>query len=449
MTMQEVITLARGKINEMTAAKSHFTESELLVFANAAIRYIYQNLKSIPREYITETIPSSGEVDKIDLSSVSGLLEVIRAEINNVEDELIELSVMDYDSFSRYGYILGAAEEGQPTHFVRMGIFDFRLYPPPADNWQGEDLNLIVKKFPADIGLTDTPSLPDNMIDIMPDFVAWKCFDSKLQQADRALLAKKIVDEAIALHIGNIEKQRITNLKAVSGNTLDAILYSARDITGELSLPDSQYSMEEMYSLVNEGIRYIYQGIGSIPREEIETSVPDSGDTSLIDISDETRVMNVMAAYLQKDDGTDDTYQLGLIDYDTLTRIHPEYIENTSDEDKSDPVFLVRMEMFKYKLFPTPKDTYMGNDLKLMCKTFPEDISDLTDVPELPNNLIDLLPHYVAHRMYEGKLKNKDLALVEKAKVDAALVQFKNESIKTMGNRSQMRWDNTQDGELS
>lgn len=449
MTMQEVITLARGKINEMTAAKSHFTDSELLVFANAAIRYIYQNLKSIPRELITETIADSGDIDKINLSSITGFMEVIRADVENVSGEKIELSILDYDSFSRYGYILGSGDPSTPSHFVRMGVYDFRLYPYPDVNFEGQNLNLVVKKFPDDIGLTDTPSLPENMIDIMPDFVAWKCFDSKLQQSDRALLAKKIVDEAIALHIGNIEKQRLTNLKAISGNTVDAIIYAARDISGELSLSDTQFSLEEMYSIMNEGIRHIYQQIGSIPIEEITASVPDSGDTSIIDISDETRVMNVMDAYLQKDDGTEDKYRLEMIDYATLGRAHPEYMENTDDNDKSDPIYLVRMNMSEYKLFPTPKDTYMGNDVKLMCKTFPADVTDLTSVPPLPSNLLDLLPHYMAYRMFEGKLKNKEMALLEKTKVDSALVQFKNESIKTMGNRSQMRWDNTQDGELS
>lgn len=456
MTAADIITVLRQKINETDPANSHFNDTtDLLPMVNAGIRYIYQNLKSIPRKVITVALPSSGDKSVIDLSSQTGLMNVIRAAITNSDPafEPIELSVMDYDAFTRLGMNFSlTGETDTPSHFVRMGMFDYRIWPYPNTDYDDKDLILTVKVFPDAIASGDTPDLPENLVDLIPNFMAWKCWGGLLNQYDKGLAEKKILDDAIALQIAGTEKQRITIAKPLTGNTLQAVIYGALDITGELSNPDPQYTMHEMMSLVNEGVRYIYQQMYQLPRETITTTVPTSGDIFTINLSSETRVLAVMDAFLQKTDGTGEFDKLEVLDYDTYSRLNEKFQLDTagflnSGTYKADPKYFVRMDMFNYRLFPQPTDNYMGNQIKLMCRTFPAELRFATETPELPGNLIDMLPHYTAYRMYEGKLAKKDLAGLELAIVDNNLARFKTASMNTRGNRISMRWGSTQAGE--
>jgi hypothetical protein len=360
---------------------------------------------------------------------------------------------MDYDAFTRMGMNFSlTGEVDRPSHLVRMGIYDYRLWPYPDADYEDNNLILTIKSFPDAITSGQTPDLPENLVDLIPNFMGWKCWGGLLNQYEKGLAEKKILDDAIALQIAGTEKQRITIAKPLTGNTLQTVIYGAYDITGELANSDPQYTMNEMISLVNEGIRYIYQQVYQLPRETVTTTVPTSGDIFTIDLSSETRVLAVMDAFLQKTDGTGDFYKLEVLDYDTFSRMNEAFQLDTvgfenRERYKSDPKYFVRMDMFTYRLFPQPTEDYMGNQIKLMCRTFPANLTDGSQIPALPGNLIDLLPHYCAYRMYEGKLAKKDLAGLELAIVDNNLARFKTASMNTRGNRISMRWGTTQSAE--
>jgi hypothetical protein len=170
---------------------------------------------------------------------------------------------------------------------------------------------------------------------------------------------------------------------------LSNIITECRSAISELDANNSHFTDAELTVWINEAIRFIITRLEELPVafDEITSATGD------IDLSTKTLLVN--EAYILNPDNS--KYEpLKIIDFSGLKYISPTWLSDGTDV----PAYLARKGTFHVYLYPQPKTTYIGQNIKLAGVDFPVDLSSSTDVPDLPQNVQDWIPHYVAYKAF-------------------------------------------------
>lgn len=199
-------TECRSIINETDSTNSHFTESQLDIWANEAYRYIQTRLGVIP---IKERDYSSSATIALN----SRTLTVNEAYLNiQPENKLVQLEVVDQDFLNVIDASWLSAETGVPEYLCRSGTFEARLFPPPNAANTGQTLRTFGLEFKTDMASdTDTPDLPLNMHDLFPHYMAYRAFQ-------QLTLTDKATNELILVN-GQLKAQGLITTQFSKGRT--------------------------------------------------------------------------------------------------------------------------------------------------------------------------------------------------------------------------------------
>jgi hypothetical protein len=106
-------------------------------------------------------------------------------------------------------------------------------------------------------------------------------------------------------------------------------------------------------------------------------------------------------------DGSNKYEPLEVIDIKTLVEMDPNYFAATS----AIPRYLARNGTFAAILYPPPKASLVAltTPLRTIGLELPTELSSDSDTPDLPGNLHDIIPHWMAYRSF-SQLENQPKA---------------------------------------
>lgn len=180
MQLSEMRTEARLIFNEPDADNSHFTNSQLNAWANECDRYALTRLQSIP---IKERDYTSGAT----ISLNARMLTIDRVYLKEQpQNKFQALIIIDLETLETVDPQWPSAEVGVPRYLVRKDTGTALMYPPPDTANTGQTVRTYGMEFPADMSADgDKPSLPINLHDIYPHYMAYRAFQG-LGMTDKA-----------------------------------------------------------------------------------------------------------------------------------------------------------------------------------------------------------------------------------------------------------------------
>jgi len=124
---------------------------------------------------------------------------------------------------------------------------------------------------------------------------------------------------------------------------------------------------------------------------------------------------------------------LHIIQIDSLSAIDPQWL----DAPAGTPRYLVRTAGFTARLYPKPDSANTGQTVRTYGLEFPSDMSADTDVPNLPLNLSDIFPNFMAYKAF---ITNNEPARA-KEQFDLFNTRFQNQkNVSTKFSQATMRW---------
>lgn len=162
----------------------------------------------------------------------------------------------------------------------------------------------------------------------------------------------------------------------------------ARTIFGETDSSNSSISDSTLNAWINEAYRYVVTRLETIPIKERKY-------TTASEVTLNSSTLTVDRAKLLASSG--DYVELDVIDIDELMAIDPDW-ENTAT---AQPTHLVRKDAFTVIMYPYPNAAHdaIAEGLITYGMEFATLDSDAAS-PNLPLNMHDILPHYVAYRAF-------------------------------------------------
>jgi hypothetical protein len=152
------------------------------------------------------------------------------------------------------------------------------------------------------------------------------------------------------------------------------------------------------------------------------------------DISLSTDILTLQRCYMLK--MPDNEYSpLTIIGPDQLEQIDPGWLSAEVDV----PRYFVRKSTFLGYLYPQPDTANTGQAVKLTCISFPTPLSATSDTPDLPKNLQDIMPHYMAYRAFQ-QMGNGESATNELILVNTQIKANRQISTKFTGSDNTMKW---------
>lgn len=174
----------------------------------------------------------------------------------------------------------------------------------------------------------------------------------------------------------------------MAAKTLAELTTEARSLISELDPTNTHVTDAQLYTWANEAYRYILTKTKDIPKKENNLTV------ALGDIAVDANTLTIDEAYIV-DPATSKYYKVEVIDLSYLQYVNQGWLS----EAVSDPKYLVRKDTFNVYLFPQPKASFIGQNIRTYGMEFPATMSGATDSPDkIPLNLQDGIPHYAAYR---------------------------------------------------
>ena len=164
----------------------------------------------------------------------------------------------------------------------------------------------------------------------------------------------------------------------------------ARYIIGQTDTTNSDFTQAQLTAWANEFYRLVCVNLEVLPIKERAYTT-----ATTLTLNSGTETIN-RAKFLIQPDGI--WIELEIRDMDDLISMYPDYENATNDK----PRWLVRTGTFTARLFPplnTANDA-QASGLKTYGLEMPTDLSSDSDTPDLPANLHDLFPHYMAHKAF-------------------------------------------------
>lgn len=212
--------------------------------------------------------------------------------------------------------------------------------------------------------------------------------------------------------------------------TLSQMRQEARSLFSQLDVGNSHITEPQLNIWANEGYRFILTKTKDLPKQENNISVA-LGD---IPVNQNTLTLD-HASILNPDTG--DYGPLEVIDLSYLNMIAPGWLSTDVDE----PKYIVRKDTFTYYLYPQPKASWLGQNIRTYGMQFPADMSLDPETPNLPSNLHDIIPHFMAYRAF-AQLGMHDKAGME---LEFFRSQLKSQrEISTAGSQQGGMWRHTE-----
>lgn len=177
---------------------------------------------------------------------------------------------------------------------------------------------------------------------------------------------------------------------------LQTMISECRQIIGQIDSSNSNFTDAQMTIWANEFYRLACVKLESLPITERSYDSPAYQATPSITLNSGTVTINLVKF---KDQTSSQWRPLKVIDLDELMTLDPNY-ENAA---ANIPTHLVKTGTFTARLYPPPNSANSG--ITAIMKTYglemPTDLSANTDTPDLPKNIHDLFPHYMAYKCFE------------------------------------------------
>lgn len=183
-TLTLITADVRSQINEPSSSNSNYTDAELTVFINQAIRFtasqiLYprtsgtvspvasQKTYSLPTDFQHLLIAYYGDV------SISGSIVKLKPVTHERLSEISESWLEDV-----------AGNTGKPEYFMLLSRTQFVLFPAPdtANSVSGNLTRIYYSNVPTDLSSgSESPNLPTAFHDVIATYVAHLCYGGKLQ----------------------------------------------------------------------------------------------------------------------------------------------------------------------------------------------------------------------------------------------------------------------------
>lgn len=214
---------------------------------------------------------------------------------------------------------------------------------------------------------------------------------------------------------------------------LSELITEARSLINQTDSNNSQITNTQLTTWANEGYRAIVARIGELPETEYELT------SATGDMSTNTDILTMLRAYM---------YRPSSGEYEKLTIIGVDKLENIDEgwlsADTNIPIYLVRKSTHTVYLYPQPDSDNTSQTIKLFAIAFPTSLSADEDVPDLPKNLQDLIPHYMAWRSLK-QMGQEDKANTEIIFFNLQLKAQRQISTKFSGQQNRFQWTGRDD----
>lgn len=159
----------------------------------------------------------------------------------------------------------------------------------------------------------------------------------------------------------------------------------------------ADYTSDEMNSLANEAIRFTAVRT-EYPRDHVNVTL-ESGKPVYAMPTDS---LNIILAYLA-DSSNQNQKLLNIYSEKEMIEKRPDWMDESNTGEPDAVLLLDRNNLF---VSPTPDSASAGKKLILNYNYYPATLSSDSETPDLPLAFHDLLPIYMAHSAYSGKLLN-------------------------------------------
>ena len=205
---------------------------------------------------------------------------------------------------------------------------------------------------------------------------------------------------------------------------LSVMRSEARLIFGQPDTTNSNFTEAQLNTWANEFYRYACMELTSVP-------ITERTYTTGATITLNSNTITVDKAKI-KAQPANQWQELEIIDLSDLYAIDPNWENATTGI----PEFLVRTGTFTARLYPGPNSANdaQASSLKTHGLEMPSDLSADADTPDLPLNIHDLFPHWIAYRAF-GRLEKLENARGELIVVQGILKQQKLMSTKFSNGR--------------
>ena len=184
--------------------------------------------------------------------------------------------------------------------------------------------------------------------------------------------------------------------------TLADMLLEWRQLIGQPSSSDSNFTDSQGTTWANEFYRYACSRLRSVPITERSYTLAQT-----ITLNAAMLAVDIVKAYVRPQGKWE---ELEVIDLDDLVRMDPDWENSTAGP----PSHLVRTGTFAARIYPTldSSNLNMATSLKTYGPENPTSLSATTDIPDLPQNIQDLFPHWMAYKSFR-RLGESDRAAEE------------------------------------
>lgn len=206
-----------------------------------------------------------------------------------------------------------------------------------------------------------------------------------------------------------------------------------RSLINQTDESNSQITSPQILIWLNEAYRAFVAELAAIPETGYDLTAA-TGDISL-----NSNILTLLSAHICRV-GSSDYEEMAIIGMDKLNSVNPGYLS----ADAGIPSYFVRKSTFTAWLYPQPDTANVGQTIKIRTIAFPTELSSDSDTPDLPKNLIDLMPYWAAYRAF-SQMGMSEKATEKLIFVRTQLKAQKQISTKFSGQSNSFMWGNRED----
>ena len=171
MLNSDIITEARGIIQQMDPANSTVPDSLMLTWIDACTLQLFSLLNTLPKG------PVAGLVAANTLTMPANLLKLDYASILGPSNTHLPLTTIDFVNFCKQNPGWEDATASQPMFLVRMDDVNWMMWPKPSTDYLGKAVTVYGTLNPVTAALpSNSPQINMVMHPCYPHYLAWKSF---------------------------------------------------------------------------------------------------------------------------------------------------------------------------------------------------------------------------------------------------------------------------------